>query len=400
MKSVRILAFAALAVLMLGVPTTASASTAYFQATEYPAEVKGEREGEVHTFAVEGGISVKCETDTFDAELPEPLETLEVAPKYEKCTALGVSATVTTEGCKYRLDANAADGDIVCPEGKAIKIVVSTCEVQIGSQSGIEKVEYVNHEESPKTLSVKFKAEKVKYNKTKDGFLCPLSGLGEKSDGTYTGDILAKAFNGSQVGFFQDKPVPTKLCAEAPATGECPEGQTYPSASFQGSTTVGELIIHYKSSTTIIECKKYKLSGSTSAPEGAPQLNTAVNGNDFETCSITAGGKGNCNVKTSLGGGSLLALGNHKDGRWQFGPTTLTISGCGDPILSKCEYEEIRPAFTLRGGDSEAPPTIEVNRDFFFVKGNINADCGASLTWKVTYVIGKEGGVGNLFVTH
>lgn len=400
MKSVRTLAFAALAVLVLGFVTTASASAAYFQATEYPAEVKGEREGEVHIFTVEGGFSLKCETDTFGAELPEPLETLEVAPKYEKCTALGLSATVTMEGCKYRLDANAADVDIVCPEGKAIKIVAATCEVQIGSQNGIEKDEYVKHEESPKTLSVKFKAEKIKYNKTKDGFLCPLSGLGEKSDGTYTGNILVKAYNGFQVGFFQGNPVPTKLCAEAPATGECPEGQTYPSASFKGSTAVGELILHFKSSNSIIECNKYKLYGSTSVPEGAPQLKTAVNAADFETCSITAGGKGPCTVKTSLGGGSLLALGNHKDGRWQFGPTTLTISACDQPGLTKCEFEEIRPAFTLRGGNSEAPPTIEVNRDFFFVKGNAGDSCGASVTWKVTYVIGKEGGVGNLFVTH
>jgi hypothetical protein len=399
MKSARTLAFAALAVLVLGFVTTASASGAYFQATEYPAEVKAEREGEVHILTVEGGISVKCETDSFTAELPEPLETLEVAPKYEKCTALGAAATVAMEGCKYRLDANAADVDIVCPAGKAIKIAAFTCEVQIGSQNGVEKDEYVNHEASPGTVSVNFKAEKIKYNKTKDGFLCPLSGLGEKSDGTYAGNFLAKAYAGAQVGFFQKAAVPTKLCAEA--ADKCPEGQTYPSTSFAGSTTAGELILHYSDGTNaVIECSKYKLYGSTAVPEGAPQLPTSVNAADFETCAFTAGYKGSCSVKTSLSGGQLLAIGNHKDGRWQFGPTTFTISGCDEPKLSKCEYQEIRPAFTLRGGNSEAPATIEVNRDFNFLKANQGDSCGKSVTWKVTYVIGNEGGTGNLFVTH
>jgi hypothetical protein len=398
MKLVRTLAFTALAVFVLGFVTNASASAAYFQATEYPAEVKAEREGEVHIFTAEGGISVKCETDTFSAELPEPLETLEVAPKYEKCTALGSAATVAMEGCKYRLDANAADVDIVCPAGKAIKVVAGTCEVQISSQNGVEKDEYVNHEASPETISVNFKAEKMKYNKTKDGFLCPLSGLGEKSDGTYAGNFLAKAYAGGQVGFFQKGGVPTKLCAEA--ADKCPEGQTYSSTGFKGSTMVGELILHYQDSNSVIECSQYKLYGSTAVPEGAPQLPTSVNAADFETCSFTAGSKGSCNVKTSLSGGALLAIGNHKDGRWQFGPTTFTISACDDPHLSKCEYQEIRPAFTLRGGNSEAPATIEVNRDFLFLKANMGDSCGKSVTWKVTYVIGNEGGTGNLFVTH
>jgi hypothetical protein len=400
-KTIRNLAIGAAAILVLGLITAASASAEFIQATQYPAEVKAEREGEVHIFTVEG-FAVKCETASFKAELPEPVETLEVAPQYEKCTSLGSAASVTMEGCKYRLDANATDVDLVCPAGKKLKIVAlaGNCEVQIGSQNAIEKDEYVNHAESPKTVTVKFKSEKVKYTKTKDGFICPLSGLGEKSDGAYTGNMLAKAFAGSQVGFFQGAAAPTKLCAEEILA--CPEGQTYPGTAFKANATAGELILLWAGKpNSILECGKWTLSGSTGVAQGAPELGTSSS-LGFNSCAITAGtaAGSKCTVSMSTGGGSLLAVGNGKDGRWKLGQTSLVISACtGVPQMSKCEFAE-SPAVTLRGGLANSA-TVEADRTFQYVKSGPGDSCPTlGATWKVTYVLNPEEGAGNIFVTN
>ncbi len=401
MHAIRTLAFATAAIFVLCALTAGAASAAYIQATEYPAEVKAEKEGEAHVFAAEG-FSVKCETAGFSAELPEPVETLEVAPTFEKCTASGSAATVAMEGCKYRLDANKADTDVVCPAGKKIVIVAlfGNCEIQIPAQNGIEKDEYVNHEESTQTLSVKYKAEKIKYTKTKDGFLCPLSGLGEKSDGTYSGNFLGKAFHGLQVGFFQGAAKPTKVCAEKEPVGGCPAGQTYPeSTAIVSTASVGEIVLGVGVGSMTLECKEWTMNGITLAKEGAPELPAAASFG-FNTCAITAGGKGECTVTLSAGGGGLLAVGNKKDGRWKFGGTTLKVSACKDQAgLTKCEYAENSTAMDFRGGTA-GTATIEVNRSLAFFASNQGDGCPRPALWKVSYVVDPEKGAGNVFVTH
>jgi hypothetical protein len=399
MKPIRIVACALVALAFLAMGAS-GASAAYIQADEYPAEVKGEREGEVHIFGLEGGLSVKCETATFTAELPEPREVVEVLPSYEKCTASGVAATVTMEGCKYRLDANTTDVDIVCPAGKVIKIVTGTCEVQIGSQNGLEKEEYVNHEAEPETVTVESEAKSIKYTKTKDGFLCPLSGLGEKSDGTYTGDSLAKAFHGAQVGFFIGAAVPTKLCAEEIKV--CPAGQTYAAnTNIKTHANTAELRFHWTGSPdSVMSCKTWKLEGQTQAKEEAPRLKM-TGGATFESCEIISGGAGTCTVGMSLGTSTLQAVGNGKEGWWKFSPgSLLTISACQTKGMSQCEFVQNEPTVTVVGGKAGGF-TINANVNFPFSKGKVGDVCPTSVTWKASYVMNEEMGVPqNVFVTN
>lgn len=186
------------AVLAMAAPAVASKA---FMAGEYTAEVSGQQSGE-HVFTAEAGITVKCKAATLKGELTEDRTEVELAPAYGECTASGIAATVVTQGCKYRLDANANDIDVVCESGKKITVIAGTCELQIGSQNGLKSIEYANSATLPSTITGTAGVTKIKYTKTKDGFLCPFNGTGEKEDGSLTGKTVAKALKGSQIDLF------------------------------------------------------------------------------------------------------------------------------------------------------------------------------------------------------
>jgi pimeloyl-ACP methyl ester carboxylesterase len=186
------------AALSMAAPAAASKA---FMAGEYTAEVSGQQSGE-HVFTAEAGITVKCKAATLKGELAEAKTEVELAPTYGECTASGVAATVVTEGCKYRLDANANDIDVVCESGKKITVTAGTCELQIGSQNGLKSIEYANSAALPSTITGTASITKIKYTKTKDGIFCPFNGTGEKEDGGLTGQTVAKALKGSQIDLF------------------------------------------------------------------------------------------------------------------------------------------------------------------------------------------------------
>lgn len=173
-----------------------------FNAEVEPAiSIVGEQ-AEPFIFTIENGMGLECSA-TYSGEVNKAVEQLEVLPSYSGCNIFGASATVNMEGCKYRFNANTTDVDLVCPSGKVVKVVIGTCEVQFGSQEGLNAVSYVNNAGPPKTVTVKATVTGVKYNKTKDGKLCPLAGTGEKSDGEFSGDTVVKGFQSAkQLGVF------------------------------------------------------------------------------------------------------------------------------------------------------------------------------------------------------
>jgi len=182
--------------------SSASAFTFKLEAPEYPVEVTGSKV-EAPVLTGENGFSVKCNAATLTGELTAAATELEVTPSYGECTAAGTAATVSFEGCKYKLDVNGRDMDIVCPAGKAIKVSAVTCEATIGAQSNRAMVEYPNAEEEPSSVTAKTSVKELKYTKTKDGFLCPFAGTGEKTDGGLSGRSLLKGFvSKAQVDLF------------------------------------------------------------------------------------------------------------------------------------------------------------------------------------------------------
>ena len=157
-----------------------------------------------------------------------------VHPTYEGCTAAGLAITITTTNCDYvyRLGEPTAGGwhvttDISCTAGSSIKIASSTCELTIGTQTGVATSEVTNAgSASPETamdLLVHTNLSGLKYTVTKDGIGCSLSGTGSFSKGDYTGTTTIKAHDSvtkAAVNLTIKPPPPPLLIATGEQVGE------------------------------------------------------------------------------------------------------------------------------------------------------------------------------------
>jgi hypothetical protein len=201
MALVKLLSLIGIAVLAAAsLATYASASEAefhVFDASAYPAEFKTPAAAKNHVLTIENGLTVKCESATFAGSetYSELQREIKLLPTYSSCTAFGLAATVNMEGCGFKVNADTGALSIECPTGKVVKITAGTCEVQIGSQENLKTISYANSESSPATVSVEVHLTSVKYNKTKDGFLCPLAGTGELANGAYDGAFSLAAYD-------------------------------------------------------------------------------------------------------------------------------------------------------------------------------------------------------------
>jgi hypothetical protein len=186
--------------------TTAQAST--FTAEKYPATIEGTQVGQ-HAFTVEDGLNIKCNRATFHGTLSEASTTITMAPTYTECVAFGfINSTVNFNGCTYlfhageevAVDKHAGTVDIVCPAGGSIVIVAGTCETRIPPQTGLS-TNNIENNTSPLDATATGSLTGVAYSKTKDGFGCPLTGTGSKTDGGYAGTATAIGKSGGvQVG--------------------------------------------------------------------------------------------------------------------------------------------------------------------------------------------------------
>ena len=219
----------------------ASAQTPNFEAGSYPATIDGTGNLGIFKFATNGG-NVECKNE-FDGTLSKASTTLKVAITYTECKAFGfLNATVNTEGCEWVMHATEAEGEgkvkaslsLECPTSKSIKISVSTCAAEMKPQSGLTPVKLIND-----TEDVTFKPEikmGVKYTVTKDGFLCPLTGTGEFSDGelstsSETGITLTAAGTSFQVDPHAAETHEDATLREEVEHAEHTLGTTYPSPS-------------------------------------------------------------------------------------------------------------------------------------------------------------------------
>jgi hypothetical protein len=164
-----------------------------FGAEKYPTTLSATASNHVMTIE---GLSLKCQKTTLSGEIVEAQQKLELTPSYNECTALGMPATVSTAGCKYRLEASSTSLDIVCQENKKIVITagLGACEIQLGGQSKLQKVSYENSAGSPVMLTMTFSLASVKYTVTKASFLCPLK-LGERTNASYAGTAQLQIYD-------------------------------------------------------------------------------------------------------------------------------------------------------------------------------------------------------------
>lgn len=190
-----------------------SAQAAEFKADAYPAEITGAQlgtgtggeSGEGGTILAFEGQMTECGGAGFEGELAKASPQLSVSQFGIGCTAFGfLNAHLALNGCTYRFNIGSGSEDnytgtvdIVCPAGAKMVLTSESCEIQIGPQNGLSTVSYENlTKESPKKLRVVFNVSGFTYNKTKDGFLCPLNGTGVANDGKLVGGTKVSATSG------------------------------------------------------------------------------------------------------------------------------------------------------------------------------------------------------------
>jgi hypothetical protein len=182
----------------------AGAQAANFTAASYPAFTSAEPSSAgTPTFVFEGGKTAQCEAFGLGGEISKATAELKLGLGVTGCTNFGAAGTIETNGCEFvfRPGTGSADKfsgtfDITCPVGKKIVVTGSTCEVQIGAQTGRGPVAYERLTTAPNAVLATFQLKSTAgfaYTKTVDGVSCPLSGIGAKTDGVITGGIKIMA---------------------------------------------------------------------------------------------------------------------------------------------------------------------------------------------------------------
>ncbi|MDX6622183.1 MAG: hypothetical protein QOE75_115 [Solirubrobacterales bacterium] len=182
-------------------------------AAEYPASVVGTQTNEN---VISNGIrSFTCSSASLTAELAAPSSTIPIQASYSGCTGNGnMTVTINMNGCSYLLhitsETTATTGlgatTIVCSAGKNIQMDMwatgkshsegKLCRLELPAQNAIPNVEYhvVSVGGGRTGIELTLISSSVKLLRTEGTAVnC---GAAEKTNGTYTGNVLATGLNG------------------------------------------------------------------------------------------------------------------------------------------------------------------------------------------------------------
>jgi hypothetical protein len=180
-RKFKVLGLAMFAVLAVSAVSVSAAQATEFTASGYPTSFTAASEVGNDDFKTEAG-SVECKGH-FTGSSSGPSETMTVNAEYTGCRAFGfLSASVNMNGCDYVFHTN-GEVDLECSGSNKIVITASTCEVQIGTQTGLKSVALAN---GAGDITAKANVGGIAYTVTKDGFGCPFGGTGAKTGATYT----------------------------------------------------------------------------------------------------------------------------------------------------------------------------------------------------------------------
>jgi hypothetical protein len=192
----------ALAALTIG---ASGAQAAVFTAASYPGFVSAEPSGAgAPSLTFEAGKTAQCEFVGFGGEIANATSSLNLRPGFGGCTNFGAAGSIESNGCEFVFHPGTGSGDnftgtfgISCPVGEKIVVTGSTCEVQIGAQTGLGPVAYEKLTAAmPNEVQATFQMKSTAgftYTKTVDGASCPLTGTGVKTDGVIGGGLTIKA---------------------------------------------------------------------------------------------------------------------------------------------------------------------------------------------------------------
>lgn len=200
-RKFKMLSMALVVVLALTAVSVSAASAAKYTASSYPATGTGTSALGNDTLRTEAGV-LECASH-FEGSLTAASDQLTIKATYTGCRAFGfINATVSMGTCDYLFttptavvsNKSSASADVKCTktesEPKAvdpIKIVVSTCELEIGEQNPGGSVAITN-ETAAGDVKIQASMTGINYTVTKDGLGCPFSGAGAKTGATLLQD--------------------------------------------------------------------------------------------------------------------------------------------------------------------------------------------------------------------
>jgi len=210
LRVLEFLTFAIMTLTAVAAQPAPAAASGLLTAEVYPATVTGTQLNIQRSEFTSWGSPTQCEVSKFSGELTSPgSSTLTVHPTYENCIGFGfgIAITIDTEGCNYVIHIGetvtpggnyTGSTDVECSAGKVIKLTAgfigNKCEVQIGTQTGLNTIELVNKVGSPKDVEIKTNIAGITYKVTKDEGACPLSNVGEtRYDLDYMGNNVTFA---------------------------------------------------------------------------------------------------------------------------------------------------------------------------------------------------------------
>jgi hypothetical protein len=170
-----------------------------------PVSVHGTGEGIGQRLTIDG-VTTECQVSHYTGTVTNGSSTLTLNPVYTSCALLGTGLTVhlKSNGCGYLFHLLSKSGstnntkvDIECGASPfQIEGTGTSCEVTIGAQAGLTNVTATN---DASDITIKTNISGITGTVTKDGFLCPYSGTGVKTGGTYvtTGYITGTAASGT-----------------------------------------------------------------------------------------------------------------------------------------------------------------------------------------------------------
>jgi len=191
------------AMALSAVMASAALAVPQYTSSSYPFTVTGLNAKGSESFSTEAG-KIECDSHYVSHSLSAAGSTLTVTPAYTNCSAFGFAPTLNNEGCGYVFHATERVGagvyrhhvSVSCGAGKSMKWTAGTCKFEIKPQTGLTTAESTNL--AAGTVTVQLNVQKIAYTVTQDGFGCPFTGTGNKTDGSFTGHIvLAKVGGGS-----------------------------------------------------------------------------------------------------------------------------------------------------------------------------------------------------------
>lgn len=195
-RNLKALGLALVAVLAVGAMMASAAqakSTIFATTSSSPLAVHatGEEIGEV--FKIDG-VAVTCKVSHYTGSVTNNSNTITITPSYTTCIVGGVvNLEITVGDCDYEftgknrvaLDHYNATVSIKCVNSAGITIEAATCHMTVPPQNGLGIVT-VKSNTAGKDLTITLNVSGIEGTVITDGFLCPFSGTGKKTGGTYT----------------------------------------------------------------------------------------------------------------------------------------------------------------------------------------------------------------------